>query len=62
MDNKKFITRQGKELTLGTWIRSVQHGQTLPRAAEALQLLHDVHEKCTRQQIAASEAGLDWVP
>eukprot|EP00973_Karenia_brevis_P092387 12412204-Karenia_brevis.AAC.1 len=25
-------------------------------------MLHDVHEKCTQQQIAAIEARLDWVP
>eukprot|EP00973_Karenia_brevis_P048188 6687607-Karenia_brevis.AAC.1 len=57
MDNKKFITRQGKEFALGAWIRSVQQGQTVPRAAEVLQLLHGVHATCTQQQIAAIEAG-----
>eukprot|EP00973_Karenia_brevis_P047181 6548509-Karenia_brevis.AAC.1 len=62
MDNKKFITREGKEFTLGTWIQAVKHGQTAPKAAEALQTLHDVHDTCTQQQSAALEAGLDWVP
>eukprot|EP00973_Karenia_brevis_P012107 1643530-Karenia_brevis.AAC.1 len=27
MDNKKFITRNGKHFTLGTWIRAVQQGR-----------------------------------
>eukprot|EP00973_Karenia_brevis_P023970 3304653-Karenia_brevis.AAC.1 len=48
MDNKTFVTCQGKEFTFGTWIRSVQQVQTVPRAAEALQLLHDVHEAYTQ--------------
>eukprot|EP00973_Karenia_brevis_P078619 10913110-Karenia_brevis.AAC.1 len=60
MDNKKFITRKGKHLTLGTWIRAVRQGQTAPEAAEALQMLHDVNETCTQEQIAALEAALDW--
>eukprot|EP00973_Karenia_brevis_P001749 238068-Karenia_brevis.AAC.1 len=62
MDSEKLITREGNEFTLGTWIGAVQHGQTATRTAEALQLLHHVHEKCTQQQIAALEAGLDLVP
>eukprot|EP00973_Karenia_brevis_P045994 6370669-Karenia_brevis.AAC.1 len=62
MDNKKFITRPGKEFTLGSLIQAAQQGQTAPRAAQALQLLHDVHKNCTQQRIVALEAGLDWVP
>eukprot|EP00973_Karenia_brevis_P037418 5159654-Karenia_brevis.AAC.1 len=60
MDNTKFTTRNGKHFTLGTWIRAVQQGQTAPKAAEALQLLHDMNETCTQEQIAALEAALDW--
>eukprot|EP00973_Karenia_brevis_P084488 11727297-Karenia_brevis.AAC.1 len=56
MDNKKFITRNGKHFTLGTWIRAVQQGQTAPN------VLHDTNEMCTQEQIAAFEAALDWVP
>eukprot|EP00973_Karenia_brevis_P076427 10618656-Karenia_brevis.AAC.1 len=62
MDNKKFITRSGKEFILGTWIRAVQQGQTAPKDADALEMLHDMHEKCTQEQLAALEAGLDWLP
>eukprot|EP00973_Karenia_brevis_P042886 5937379-Karenia_brevis.AAC.1 len=61
MDNKKFITRNGKKIILGTWIRAVQQGQIAPQAAEAFQMLHDMNETCTREQIAALEAGLHWV-
>eukprot|EP00973_Karenia_brevis_P042377 5865675-Karenia_brevis.AAC.1 len=59
MDSKKFITRNGKHLILGTWIRAVEQGQTGPKAAEALQMLHDMNETCTQEQIAVPEAGLD---
>eukprot|EP00973_Karenia_brevis_P009441 1274046-Karenia_brevis.AAC.1 len=41
MDNKKLITRNGKEFALGTWIRAVHQGKTAPKAAEALQMLKD---------------------
>eukprot|EP00973_Karenia_brevis_P025560 3527386-Karenia_brevis.AAC.1 len=60
MDNKKFIIRNGKHFTLGTWIRAAQQGQTVPKAAEALQILHDLNDACTQEQIAALEAALDW--
>eukprot|EP00973_Karenia_brevis_P085888 11913178-Karenia_brevis.AAC.1 len=54
--------RSGKHFSLGTWIRAVQAGQTAPRAAEALQMLKDMNEKCTQEQIAALEASLGWAP
>eukprot|EP00973_Karenia_brevis_P055069 7655686-Karenia_brevis.AAC.1 len=54
--------RSGRHFTLGTWIRAIQAGQTAPRAAEALQMLKEMNEKCTQEQIAALEASLDWVP
>eukprot|EP00973_Karenia_brevis_P008136 1101530-Karenia_brevis.AAC.1 len=57
-----FIMRSGKHLNLGTWIRAVYEGQTAPRAAEALQMLKEMNEKCTQEQIGALEASLDWVP
>eukprot|EP00973_Karenia_brevis_P013848 1878338-Karenia_brevis.AAC.1 len=44
MDNKKLITRNGKEFTLGTWIRAVHQGKTAPKAAEALQMFKDMDE------------------
>eukprot|EP00973_Karenia_brevis_P035035 4831158-Karenia_brevis.AAC.1 len=37
-------------------------GQTAPRAAEAFQMLKEMKEKRTQEQIAATEASLDWVP
>eukprot|EP00973_Karenia_brevis_P071556 9943219-Karenia_brevis.AAC.1 len=62
MDNKKFIDRNGKEINVGTWIRAMHQGQTAPKAAEALQMLEDIHEKCTQDQLAVIEAALGWTP
>eukprot|EP00973_Karenia_brevis_P088395 12257403-Karenia_brevis.AAC.1 len=62
MDNKKFIARNGQEFILGTWIRAVHQGKTAPKAAEALQMLKDMNEKRTQDQLAVIEAALDWPP
>eukprot|EP00973_Karenia_brevis_P082947 11501737-Karenia_brevis.AAC.1 len=62
IDNKAFITGNDRNFTLGAWIRTVQQGRRAPKAAEALQMLHDMHEKCTRELLVALEAGLDWLP
>eukprot|EP00973_Karenia_brevis_P038032 5244082-Karenia_brevis.AAC.1 len=58
MDNKRFITRNGEEFNLGTWIRAARQGKTAPKAAEALQMLGDMNGKCTQVQLAVNEAGL----
>eukprot|EP00973_Karenia_brevis_P037083 5112577-Karenia_brevis.AAC.1 len=62
IDNRKFITLNGKVFTLGNWVRAVEQGKTVPKSEEALQLLKDMNEKCTQDQIAITEAGLDWTP
>eukprot|EP00973_Karenia_brevis_P001937 264058-Karenia_brevis.AAC.1 len=54
--------RGGKHCALGTWIRAVQEGQTVPRAAEALQMLTEMSERCSKEQITALEASLDRAP
>eukprot|EP00973_Karenia_brevis_P035830 4945301-Karenia_brevis.AAC.1 len=41
---------------------AVQQGQTAPKAAEALQMLHDLNNTCAQKQTAAFKAALDWVP
>eukprot|EP00973_Karenia_brevis_P023789 3279682-Karenia_brevis.AAC.1 len=48
IDNKKFITHSGKGFTLGSWVRAMQQGRTAPKAAEALQKLKDMNDKCTQ--------------
>eukprot|EP00973_Karenia_brevis_P046621 6466830-Karenia_brevis.AAC.1 len=58
MGSKKFITRSGKEFTLGTWIRAVQQGQTAPKAAEALQLLHDMHQNAFKNSLPLLKQAL----
>eukprot|EP00973_Karenia_brevis_P040057 5531962-Karenia_brevis.AAC.1 len=62
MDSKKFIIRNGTEFTLGAWIRAVHQGKTAPKAAEALQMLKDMHENSIQDQLAVIEAALDWAP
>eukprot|EP00973_Karenia_brevis_P025389 3502985-Karenia_brevis.AAC.1 len=59
IDNKKFIAPNGKGFTLSTWIKAVQEGKTVPKSSEALQILTEINEKCTREQLTALEAGLD---
>eukprot|EP00973_Karenia_brevis_P069946 9725862-Karenia_brevis.AAC.2 len=52
----------GKGFTLSNWIKAVQEGKTVPKSAEVLQMLKDMNEKRTKDQLAILEAGLDWVP
>eukprot|EP00973_Karenia_brevis_P066191 9199882-Karenia_brevis.AAC.1 len=42
VDKQKFIMRNGKHFTVGTWIRAVQEGQSAPKAAEALQMPKEI--------------------
>eukprot|EP00973_Karenia_brevis_P007013 951791-Karenia_brevis.AAC.1 len=52
----------GKGFTLGNWARAVEQGKTMPKSDEALQMLKDMNEKCTQEQLAVIEVGLDWTP
>eukprot|EP00973_Karenia_brevis_P054343 7550301-Karenia_brevis.AAC.1 len=47
---------------MGCWVKAVQEGKTVPMSSEALQMLKDIQDKCTREQFVALKASLDWVP
>eukprot|EP00973_Karenia_brevis_P015411 2107051-Karenia_brevis.AAC.1 len=52
----------GQKWKLSTWIKAIKAGNTVPGSEKANKMLKDLHEKCTREQIAAFKVGLDWNP
>eukprot|EP00973_Karenia_brevis_P048469 6727582-Karenia_brevis.AAC.1 len=52
----------GEKWTLSTWVKAIKQGKFIPCSEQANQILVDLHEKCTRQQLAALKASLDWTP
>eukprot|EP00973_Karenia_brevis_P092675 12413575-Karenia_brevis.AAC.1 len=52
IDHKRFIAPNGKDLALSNWIKAVQQGRTVPKSAEAIQILKDMNKRCTKEQLA----------
>eukprot|EP00973_Karenia_brevis_P065471 9096963-Karenia_brevis.AAC.1 len=57
----RFIYPNGKDFTMGHWVKAVQESKTVPMSSEALHMLKDIQDRSTREQFAALKASLDRV-
>eukprot|EP00973_Karenia_brevis_P057849 8052718-Karenia_brevis.AAC.1 len=60
--NEECFIGDCNAFALGIWVRKVQSGQKVPKADEALRMIHEMKENIFQERLAALEASIDWIP